>query len=84
MPKQDDKRQNESRRIIERVSQESDMAGGSMVGNAAQRVRDHVSAADTDPEDWAEYWGKRIGRTLGLIITIGLIGWLLLYVLGAG
>jgi hypothetical protein len=84
MPKPEDKRQAESRRIIERISQESDMAGGSFVGNAAQRVRDHVSAADTDPEDWAEYWGKRIGRSLGMIITICILGWLLLYLLGAG
>ena len=59
-------------------------SGGTIFGRAAGRLRDHVNASDTDPGDWAEYWGTRIGRMLALAITVVLIGWLLLYLLGAG
>lgn len=72
----------ESKRILERVSMEE--SGGTMFGRAAGRIRDHVAAADTDRSDWAEHWGTRIGRTLGLVVTVVLIGWLILYLLGAG
>ncbi|MCC2689567.1 MAG: hypothetical protein K0S21_2370 [Rhizobiaceae bacterium] len=58
--------------------------GGRVLGPTAERIRDHVAASDADRNDWAEYWGTRIGRTLGLIITVVLIAWLFLYLLGAG
>jgi hypothetical protein len=77
-----DRRQRESRRILERVSMEE--SGGTVFGRVAGRLHDHVAASDTDPTDWAEHWGTRIGRTIGLAVTIVLIGWLLLYLLGAG
>ena len=80
--RQGDARERESKRILERVSMEE--SGGTMLSRAAGRLRDHVAAADTDAGDWAEHWGTRIGRTLGLLVTIVLIGWLLLYLLGAG
>ena len=63
---------------------ESDIASHSFAGRQAKRLRDHVSAADTDKDDWAEYWGRRIGRTLGAVITVGIVGWLILYLLGVG
>ena len=62
-----DPQKRESERILERVSMEE--SGGTMLGRTAQRIRDHVAASDADRSDWAEYWGTRIGRTLGLIIT---------------
>jgi hypothetical protein len=80
--RQDDPQEQESRRILERVSMEE--SGGTVLGRTAERIRDHVAASDADRNDWAEYWGTRIGRTLGLIITVVLIAWLFLYLLGAG
>jgi hypothetical protein len=77
-----DPRQRESRRILERVAMEE--GGNGAVARAARRVRDHVSAADADKEDWAEYWGTRIGRMLGLVVTVFLLGWLALYLFGGG
>jgi hypothetical protein len=71
-------RKAESGRILKRVSQEAEN-GGSALGRAARRARDHVSAADVDRDDWAEYWGTRIGRTLGALLLVGLIVWLVLY-----
>src|SRR5690606_15040049 len=75
-------RQRESRRILERVRMEA--RGNGAVARAARRVRDHVSAADSDKDDWAEYWGTRIGGILGLVVTIFLLGWLVLYLIGVG
>jgi hypothetical protein len=74
----DSERKAESRRILERMSHEAD-SGGSVVDRAARRARDHVAASDVDRDDWAEYWGTRIGRTLGALLLVGLIVWLVLY-----
>jgi hypothetical protein len=72
-------RRAESRRILERVSQEAESGGHSVIDRAARRARDHVTAADVDRDDWVEYWGTRIGRVLGLVLLVGLIVWLVLY-----
>jgi len=77
----DSARRAESRRILDRVSREAESGGRSVVDRAARRARDHVAAADVDRGDWAEYWGTRIGRTLGAVLMVGLIAWLLLYLL---
>ena len=63
----------ESKRILERVAQESETIGTSSVKRVAERVKGHLSAQDTDENEWAELWGKRIGRTLGAIFVIVLI-----------
>ena len=81
---QDSQRKTESRRILERVSQEAESGGRSVVERAARRAHDHVSAADVDRDDWAEYWGTRIGRTLGALLLIGVIAWLVLYLARGG
>jgi tetrahydromethanopterin S-methyltransferase subunit G len=70
----------ESRRIIERVTQESEPGG--VVRRTAQRLEDHLSAADAEPDDRIEKWGTRIGRGIGLLLTIGLILWFLSYLVG--
>jgi hypothetical protein len=75
----DSERRAESRRILDRVSHEAESGGRSVVDRAARRARDHVTASDVDREDWAEYWGTRIGRTLGALLLVGLIVWLVLY-----
>ncbi|PTE08107.1 hypothetical protein [Mesorhizobium helmanticense] len=70
----------ESRRIIERVARETDPSGTSFIARTAKGARDHVAAADADRSDPIEYWGTRIGRTLGLLIAIGLLVWLVYFV----
>jgi len=72
--RQDDEK--ESRRILERVARESAPGGTPFVVRAAKDARDHMTAADADRADPIEYWGTRVGRTLGFIIAIGLLIWL--------
>lgn len=68
----------ESRRILERIQREQEPAGGGLL----RRARDHVAAADADASDPIELWGTRIGRAIGLVITIAIFGFLLIYILG--
>ena len=72
--RQDDEK--ESDRILERVAHETTPDGVSFIARTAKGVRDRVTAADADRSDPIEVWGTRIGRTLGLIIAIGLLAWL--------
>lgn len=72
-----DDRNSETRRIIDRVGQESD---ASMIG----RVRNHMAGRDADQKDWAELWGTRIGRIFGLALLIYLIYWLISFVAAGG
>jgi len=74
-------RETESRHILDRVAREAESGGKSMTARVASRVRGHVSAQDVDRADWAEYWGTRIGRVLSLILVVGLIVWLVMFVL---
>jgi tetrahydromethanopterin S-methyltransferase subunit G len=37
-----------------------------------------------DRDDWPEYWGKRIGRALGMIFLLVVIYWLYQLITGAG
>lgn len=69
----------ESRRILERVAQETDPAGTSFVTRKTKGVRDHVAAVDADRSDPIEVWGTRIGRILGLLLALGLMVWLVLF-----
>jgi len=62
----DDRNARESRRIINRVGQETE-------ASMAQRVRDHMEGRDADQNDWAEVWGTRIGRSLGVVILLILL-----------
>jgi hypothetical protein len=70
----------ESRRILDRVAREADSSSSSAVSRTTKRARDHLSAADADQSDAIEYWGTRIGRAMGLIMTVGLIVWLVILV----
>ena len=76
MPKKPNKRedgQEEARRILDRVSQESETIGASSMRRVAEQVKGHTHAKDDDAEDWAELWGTRIGRALGLVFVIFLV-----------
>lgn len=75
----DSQRKAESQRILERVSREAESGGRSVIDRAANRARDHLTAADVERDDWAEYWGTRIGRTIGAVFLVGLIVWLVFY-----
>jgi hypothetical protein len=77
-------RETESRRILDRVSREAESGGASMAARLGKRARNHVAARDVDRADWAEYWGTRIGRVLGLVLIAGLIVWLVLFVIRGG
>ncbi|MGI9350494.1 MAG: hypothetical protein ACR2O3_02925 [Rhizobiaceae bacterium] len=63
----------ESKRILERVAQDSETVGASSMRRIAERVKGHVSAEDADQNEWAELWGTRIGRALGAIFFVGLV-----------
>ncbi len=67
----DAERKNESSRILARVAREADPGGPS------------TSVGTGDRDDWIEYWGTRIGRMLGIAITVALLGWLALYLAGS-
>lgn len=69
----DDKQRNaESRRILDRVSREAGSDAIAGASRMARRVGNHVAATDVDGEDRIEAIGTRIGRVLGMVITIGL------------
>lgn len=61
----DAERRNESRRILDRVAREADASGHGAQGQDDDRI---------------EYWGTRIGRALGLAITVALMAWLAYYI----
>lgn len=67
----------ESKRILERVAQESEIVGTSSVKRVAERVKGHLSAQDADENEWAELWGKRIGRALGAVFAVVLLVYLI-------
>lgn len=72
----------ESRRILDRVARESDSGGLSQVSTALGAARRRIEGDMPQGADPVEYWGTRIGRFLGLLITLAIVGWLLLYLFG--
>ena len=74
-------REEEAKRALERVARESEVLGQSTFARTVNRARAHMSAADADPDDPVEVWGRRTGRALGLIAFIGLAVWLISYLM---
>lgn len=53
------------------------------LAQAGDRLEAHFGGADADPDDRVEVWGRRIGRTLGLVFAVLLVVHLLrTYVIG--
>ena len=77
-------REREARRILDRVAQESEGGAAALLSSTTQRVRDHVAAADADPQDRIEVLGTRIGRSIGLLLTLAVIIALALYLANGG
>ena len=72
-----DAREEEARRVLDRVARETESLGGSSFARTAVHTRDHFMGSDADPEDRAEVWGRRIGRSLGAVAVVVLGVWLL-------
>ncbi len=65
-------RQQEAKRILERVTRDSETIGSSSFARTASRVGKHFSGGENPQDDRIEVLGKRIGRLLSLIAFIGL------------
>ncbi|MGB7432528.1 MAG: hypothetical protein WA921_08690 [Ahrensia sp.] len=80
-PTPDEERARESQRVLERVSRESETIATSSLARVAKQATDHISGADADQDDKAELWGKRVGRSMGIVaavvLLVMLINWLL-------
>lgn len=68
----------EARRIIERVGAETEAR---MRPGQAKRA-DGKDRAETDEEDWAEFWGKRIGRVFSFVLFFVAVYWIWQYLSG--
>ncbi|MGB7287803.1 MAG: hypothetical protein WBC71_12800 [Salaquimonas sp.] len=71
--------QAEAKRILDRVSRESETVGTSSVARTTEQFKKHVGGMDgtSEDNDPIEVLGKKIGRTLGWIAVIVLIVYLL-------
>lgn len=77
--KRDEQDQEESRRILERIDRETEP----LIFRATSQARDHLAAREAENTDWAELWGRRIGRICSVIVGIALLGWLVAYFMGS-
>jgi hypothetical protein len=68
----DEQRRKAALRDLERATEQGEVIGTSALKRAAENARDHFGAAEAHGDDWAELWGRRIGRGLSLIGLIGL------------
>jgi hypothetical protein len=59
-------RREESRRILHRAERETEGVFTASVRRASR----HFAAAEVDPSDRVELWGRRIGRALSLLGVI--------------
>jgi hypothetical protein len=73
---EDQNRQRESERVLERVTTESEVVGTSSFVRQANRLRDHFAAADGDQSDSVEIWAKRFARGLSIVAFVLLAIWL--------
>ena len=74
----DGDRDAESQRILDRVAREQHSSLG-FLGRGSERARGHLAAKDADQNDWIELWGTRIGRTIGAIVIVAFLVWIVSY-----
>ncbi|MEZ5841353.1 MAG: hypothetical protein R3D02_13310 [Hyphomicrobiales bacterium] len=74
----DRERRRTALRDIERAVEQSETIAGSTIGRMADNARRHLAAEDADPDDAIEVWGRRVGRTIGLIVFVVLAVYLVL------
>jgi hypothetical protein len=72
MSQSDNERAKEAREALDRVKRDEQ----GVLGSAMARAADHFAGKDAPPDDPAEIWGRRIGRSLSLIGVI-VLGYLL-------
>ena len=52
--------------INRRVARESE----TLLSSSMKRASDHLRGEDAPPDDAIEKWGRRIGRSLGVVVAI--------------
>jgi hypothetical protein len=62
----------EAKEALERVKRDQEGLLSSSMGRAA----DHFSAKDAPEGDRIELWGRRIGRSISLVLVVLLAWWL--------
>ena len=67
---QDAERRRAALRDLERAGDQSEVVLSSALKRAAERARDHFTAADGDEP--IEVWGRRVGRALSLVAVLAL------------
>lgn len=67
----------EARRILERVTAETDVSAGIVTSQTRP-------AKPVDNEDWIERVGTRIGRGASIVLFLGLLIWLAVSLFGPG
>ncbi len=77
----EEERERDAKRALERADRDAETLGGSGVARAGRRLGRHFSGGDAPLEadgepDWAEVWGRRIGRALSLVGVVVLTAWL--------
>ena len=78
----EDERERGAKSALDRVDRDAETLGGSGIARAGRRLGRHFSGGDAPIEadgaaDWAEVWGRRIGRALSLVGVV-----VLAYLLG--
>jgi hypothetical protein len=68
----------QAKRDLARLAADRDTLGTS----ALARMAEHLRADDASPDDTIEKWGKRVGRALGAVFFVFLVGSLALKVFG--
>ncbi|UUP17427.1 hypothetical protein [Nitratireductor thuwali] len=71
-------RRNESEGILDRVNREVESRP------LIDRTKKHFKADDAPEDDWAELWGRRIGRVLSVVLVILVIGWIFSFLAESG
>lgn len=63
----------EAEKILNRVQNESETVGTSSMKRVAERTKNQLALDNLGTNEWAEKWGTRIGRSLGVLFVIVLI-----------